>query len=198
MTIPAAPEATLAPIPTGLSTLVSTDFWDESQWEVFFSVMEAVLPAVASQSTITDKHNQIRITDAEFEDIYKRLSENVVDAPSKEALRGFLAERFTDNPEHVETCKRMLSSFPPEKNQQLGSILRILKYVCRVDKPRGSHNSLSSKPRACRWFLTDSPGTGLAHISSLDTAPLLKTSQYIQGQRCCSHGNLRGYKPCAS
>ena len=136
MTVPIEPDAGLAPIPTGLSSLVSTDFWDEAQWSVLFAIMEAVMPAVASQSTIKDKHNQIRITDAEFEDVYKRLAKTVVDPPSKDALRVFLAERCMDDPEYVETCKRMLSSFPPEKNEQLGSVLKVLKYVCRMNTSR--------------------------------------------------------------
>lgn len=122
----------LVPAPTGLSTLPPTDFWDEKQWDVLFALLEAVMPAVAPQSTIKDEHNQIRIPDAKFDAIFKRLSERVVDAPSKEALRAFLGKRCTADPEFVETCKRMLCSFPPSKNEQLGGILNILKYVFPV------------------------------------------------------------------
>ena len=119
----------IAPIPTALSTILPTTYWDESQWAVIFAIMEAVMPAFAPQSTIEDEQNQIRISDAEFEDIFKRLENTVVDPPSKESLREFLAKRCTDDPSYVEDVKRTVGSFKPAQHQQLGNVLRLLTYV---------------------------------------------------------------------
>lgn len=113
-----------------------------------FALLEAVMPAVATQSTIKDKHNQIRIPDAEFDAIFDRLSKTLVDPPSKDALRAFLAERCTADPEYVEACKRMLCSFPPGKNQQLGGILQALGYVSPADT---SHGSSMLPLWTCAW-----------------------------------------------
>ena len=130
-----------APFPTGLSKLPSTDFWDERQWATLFAFMEAAMPAIASKSTIKDEHNQLRIPDAEFDAIFKRLGETLTNAPSKEALRSYLAKRCTEDPEYIETCKRMLCSFPPSKTGELGTILVVLTYVCWVNTSRGPHVS---------------------------------------------------------
>lgn len=119
----------IVPIPTALSTILPTTYWDESQWAVMFAIMEAAMPAFAPQSTIEDEHNQIRISDAEFEDIFKRLENTVVDPPSKEALREYLAKRCMDDPSYVEDFKRTMGSLKPAQHKALGGILRILTYV---------------------------------------------------------------------
>ncbi|SPO02745.1 related to long chain fatty alcohol oxidase [Cephalotrichum gorgonifer] len=117
-----------APSPPALSSLPSTDFWDETQWAVLLAIMEAAVPAIASESTIKDKHNQIRIPDAEFENIFKRVENTVADPPSKETLRDFLEERCTTDLVYIDTCKRTLCSFPPEAKRRLGGILKLLTY----------------------------------------------------------------------
>lgn len=119
----------IAPIPTALSTILPTSYWDESQWAVMLAIMEAAMPAFAPQSTIEDEHNQIRISDAEFEDIFKRLERTVVDPPSKESLREYLAKRCMDDPIYVEDCKRTLGSLKPAQHEQLGGVLKLLTYV---------------------------------------------------------------------
>lgn len=163
----AEPHGGLAPLPTGLRALPSTEYWDETQWAVLFAILEAIMPAVAPESAIKDRHNQIRIPDSEFEAIFKRVDENLANPPSKEALREFLGTRCTADPAFIDSCKRMVSSFPPAKTEQLGGILKLLKYVCffRAVASYGINNRY--------WeSLTHSAGRGLGHASSPVTAPL--------------------------
>lgn len=117
------------PFSPALKAISSTGFWNETQWAVFISLMEAAMPAIATESTIEDKHNQIQISDREFDDIFKRVTGTVTEPPSKEALRAFLAERCTADPDYVDSCKRHACSLPPTAAKELGGLLNLLAYV---------------------------------------------------------------------
>jgi hypothetical protein len=118
-----------APVPTGLSTLPATDFWNETQWAVFMSLMDAALPAIGPKSAVQDSRIRVQIPDRELDALFERLANTVADPPSKEDFTAYLGERCVDDVAFVETCKRNVCSLPPSTLKELGGLCTMLSYV---------------------------------------------------------------------
>jgi len=118
--------AKTGPSPPALRDPPSGDWWDETQWGVFISLLEAVLAPVVAASDVADKRTQKKISDAEYERAYARIARTTADAPDRDLFRAFLRERPTENPAFLHCVRRTLSNVPAVERKKLGDALTTL------------------------------------------------------------------------
>ncbi len=115
-----------APIPVPLPALPSTDFWTETQWAVYLSFADAVLPSVVAASALTDRHGQVRISDDEYAAAYRTVRDAMSNAPKEEDFADYLRWSPSRDPRFVANVRRTLSTVPAEAQKRLGGVLNIL------------------------------------------------------------------------
>jgi hypothetical protein len=119
----------LAPSPPPLPDVPATDFWNETQWAVYFALIDAAVPSVASESSLENGASQLRISDQEFTQAYTQLQASLLDPPSPEDLKAFLAERPVDDPMFIRNNQRTVCTLPSSEQRKLGAVLSLLRYV---------------------------------------------------------------------
>ena len=130
------------PIPLALYDPPAGDWWSETQWNVFMSLIEAVVLPIVSESDITDKRKQKKISQAEFNQALGYAQSSMAKAPTPEVFAAYLSERALDNPDFVRTVRRVLGDTPPSLRNSLGSVLSLLSYgpCIRPLQPPNSQN----------------------------------------------------------
>lgn len=123
----AAPPADLkAPCPPPLAAAPSGDFWNETQWKVLLSLLDAVVPSIVSESDVTNKFDQRKLSQSQYAAAAAKAQASVQMKPSDELLKAYLQERMLDKPAFVDNLKRTLDSLPPKTKNDLGGVLSLL------------------------------------------------------------------------
>jgi hypothetical protein len=125
----------VVPIPVPLPELPSSDFWSETQWEVLFALMDAVLPPIVPASDLEDEHAEIRISDDELAEAYQLLKKIVASPPREEEFRAYLRLSPLADPNFVDGIKRSMSTVAQEAQKKLGGVLGLLSLVICFHTP---------------------------------------------------------------
>lgn len=129
----------LAPPPTG-------DWWDETQWAVLLSLLDAVLAPVVATGDARVKQqeenkaapadslqfNRVsfkRLPKTEFDSAVAGARAAVTNPPDAALVADYLADRASDNPKFLMGVRRTLSGVSPKDRGDLGGLLTTLSYV---------------------------------------------------------------------
>ena len=118
--------AQLKPMVPELPDLPPTDFWNETQWNVLFALMDAAVPALTLESEVKDEHKQLAISEAQFRDALALARDQMVEPPSEELLKKYLEDMPSSHPGFIVGIKRTLSNVPDVSKKQLGAVLYAL------------------------------------------------------------------------
>src|SRR4051812_7240712 len=97
----------------------SGDLWNETQWRVFFALLDAVVLPVVVQSHLTDRNNQKKISADEFDQVFNDAQASMTEAPTREDFAAYLAERTSSNPAFAAAVRRTVADVPPSLKKQL-------------------------------------------------------------------------------
>ncbi|KAH6694116.1 long chain fatty alcohol oxidase [Plectosphaerella plurivora] len=109
-----------------LPPLQSTAFWSETQWTIFWSLVEAALPPIRDQSSTTDDNAQITISDDEFASRYAALRDTVTNPPSETQFRAFLDHNVAADPAFRDNAQRTIAGLHSSAQKALGAALASL------------------------------------------------------------------------
>ncbi|EPE03522.1 long chain fatty acid oxidase [Ophiostoma piceae UAMH 11346] len=129
----------LAPAPLG-------DWWDDTQWAVLLSLLDATLaPIAAADDSRIDAekkkdqgHNSYadgldfdrtsfkKMPRVDFEAAVAKARAAMKGPPDAAAVADMLAARLSDNPLHVMSIKRLLSGLSTKSKKDLGGFLKLL------------------------------------------------------------------------
>jgi hypothetical protein len=117
-----------APSPTSpaLPGLPSVEFWNDTQWTVFMSLVDAVLPSIVTEATLTDKAHQVQISDADYSAAYEQLKRSMANAPSEKDFRSYLQFCPSKDPVFIKNYKRSLATLPSDIQKKLAGSLSLL------------------------------------------------------------------------
>lgn len=133
-----------APVPVPLPPVASDAAFTEAQWGVLFALIDAVVPPIVPEGSVTDAHNQLRISRARYEDAYTTARLAMADPPDLERFKAYLRTRQIDSPRFVQNVRRTFESVPEESRRRLGVILYLLKSAfrpCSIEDSQGRHAS---------------------------------------------------------
>ena len=126
-----------APVPLELPALGPGAYFDETQWQVLLSLVDAVVPSIvaadADAAGAGEKH-ELRIPEPLYRASYAGAEQLMQHPPPPDAFRAYLAARALENRGFVEQIRRSVANLPAPARNQLGGVLKLLAYVC---KPRG-------------------------------------------------------------
>ena len=95
-------QTTLPPTPDG-------SFFDETQWAVFLSLLDAALPAIVAASDTSDHAQQITVDDEVYMRQVKPASSPLDAWPDSHVLQKFLAQNPSTDPHFVANVQRTLA-----------------------------------------------------------------------------------------
>lgn len=105
---------------------VETDFWKESTWTVLFAILDAATPPVVVESSLTDKHNQFKISQKQYEEAYEHVRWSMTDPPELDKFKEYLRARPSDDPRFVQNVKRVLSNLSFDDRKRLAGSLDLM------------------------------------------------------------------------
>ena len=141
----AAPDApVLAPAPLG-------DWWDDTQWAVLLSLLDATLtpiaaaddPRIGAAKKTGQGGNRYadgldfnrtsfkRVPRADVEAAVAKARAAMKNPPDAAAVADMLATRLSDSPLLIMSLKRLLSGLSTKSKKDLGGFLKLLSYVTR-------------------------------------------------------------------
>lgn len=99
----------------------------EQQWQTLFALLDAVTPSITVDAEVTDKKNQLRITEAQCLEAYEHTKRNLVNAPDYDNFKAYLRSRPVNSPEYTQYAKRFIGHLPKSVQKELCRLLTALK-----------------------------------------------------------------------
>lgn len=124
-----APLGLKAPRTPGLPDLPPDGFWRETQWSVFWAIMDSIVPAIVSKSSLVDKKGQRGLPDVEYAALTKTSQNIILEKTDEHMLQAFLEDRPSLNPITRQTLLRVLCRLSPKQIKGLGAVLSGLSCV---------------------------------------------------------------------
>ncbi|KAF6827017.1 long chain fatty alcohol oxidase [Colletotrichum musicola] len=109
-----------------LPGMPACDFWNETQWNVLFSLLEAALPSISRPATLTDEANQVRVSEAEYAEALKLVQNTMTSPPSEDQFQEYLAHCPAKEPKFVESVKRTMAELSSGAQRALGGAMGAL------------------------------------------------------------------------
>lgn len=124
----ATSEVLIAPAPRcpALPGLPPEGFWTDTQWVVFMAIMDTIVPAVVSKSSLVDKQGQLGISDAQYSSVTKMAKTTVLGRPSEDSLKLFMEDKPSNQAAVRAVQLRILARLPTKQRDGLGRLLSAL------------------------------------------------------------------------
>ncbi len=102
-------------------------FMTDAEWATFFSIAEAIVPAVVPQTKVHDPMRQLGIPDKEFYAAVDETLASLTNPPSQQKLIEWLAFRAVDEPAFRRECEHSVAS--AALRMELANFMSMLKLV---------------------------------------------------------------------
>ena len=106
--------------------------FNEAHWDVLFAIFDAVVPAIVVQdeAPLLKRGDRLVVSTEEFNNLYESLKKQLINPPSRDLFREYLADRASQNALFVKIVRESVSRMPPRVSSQLRFILGLLGQVC--------------------------------------------------------------------
>lgn len=119
----------IAPESPALPALPPDDFWSETEWAVFNSILDTIVPAVVSKSSLSDKEGQLAIPDGEFSAVMARARASTLESQDEVALRAFMEDKVSTHPAVREVSLRIAARLSDVQKDGLKRLLKLMSSV---------------------------------------------------------------------
>lgn len=107
----------------------TTDFWDDTQWAIFWSLIEAAVPAYRETTSFNDGNEYIGISKERFSELYDSLRSTLANPPSEEQFRAFLSYNAVKDETFRDNVVRTLCTFHASGHKAVGGGFSTMKYA---------------------------------------------------------------------
>ncbi|KUI56253.1 Long-chain-alcohol oxidase FAO2 [Cytospora mali] len=124
----ATTEVAIAPAPRCpvLPEAPANVFWTETQWTVFMTIMDTIVPTLVSKPALTDKKGQLGIDDVLYSSAMKTARATVLERSDEDSLRAFMEEKPSDQSAVRDIQVRIVSGLSTKQKDGLGGLLSLL------------------------------------------------------------------------
>jgi len=116
----------LAPECPALPALPPDDFWSEIEWAVLNAILDTIVPAVVSKSSLTDKQAQLAIPDGEYSSVMRRARATTLQSQDEASLRAFMEDKASTHPAVREVSLRIAARLSHVQKDGLKRLLKSL------------------------------------------------------------------------
>ncbi|RYP45147.1 hypothetical protein DL768_008465 [Monosporascus sp. mg162] len=123
----AAAQLPTVPVPVELPALGPGAYFDETQWQVLFSIIDAVIPSIVIGSAAEKNENHhLQISQSQCNESYEYIQQVTRHPPAFEEFVKYLGARPLENQLFLSEVRRALNNLPPHSKRQLGGLLSLL------------------------------------------------------------------------
>ncbi|RYP30802.1 hypothetical protein DL767_006083 [Monosporascus sp. MG133] len=123
----AAAQFPIVPVPVELPALGPGTYFDETQWQVLFSIIDAVIPSIVIGSAAEkNEQHHLQISQNQCNDSYEYIQQVTSHPPAFEKFVEYLGARPLENQLFLGQVRRALNKLPPHSKRQLGGLLSLL------------------------------------------------------------------------
>ncbi|RYP69262.1 hypothetical protein DL771_006230 [Monosporascus sp. 5C6A] len=123
----AAAQLPTVPAPVELPALGPSTYFNETQWQVLFSMIDAVIPSIVIGSAAgKDEKHHLQISQNQCNESYEYIQQVTSHPPGFEEFVEYLGARPLENQLFLWQVRRALNSLPPHSKRQLGGLLSLL------------------------------------------------------------------------
>lgn len=130
----------VAPESPALPALPPDDFWSETEWAVFNAILDTIVPAVVSKSSLTDREGQLGIPDGEYSAVMTRARATTLKSQDEESLKTFMEDKVSTSPAVRQVSLRIAARL---SDVQKDGLRRLLKSLSLAATPPPLHLGLS-------------------------------------------------------
>jgi hypothetical protein len=123
------PSHATAPMPVPLPRITSEDCFTETQWQVLFAALDAIVPSIVAEGNVTDKRNQLRVGQRQYEEAFDYMRSTMAEPPDLEKFKEYLRTRQSDSPRFVQNVKRTFETVPEDARNKLVGVLKLLRFA---------------------------------------------------------------------
>lgn len=116
----------IAPECPALPALPPDDFWSETEWAVFNAILDTIVPAVVSKSSLTDKEGQLAIPDGEYSAVMARARATTLQSHDEESLKAFMEVKASTSPAVRQVSLRIAARLSYVQKDGLRRLLKSL------------------------------------------------------------------------
>lgn len=116
----------LAPESPALPALPPDDFWSETEWAVFNAILDTIVPAVVSKSSLIDKQAQLAIPDGEYSAVMSKARATTLQSQDEASLRAFMEDKASTHPAVREVSLRIAARLSDVQKDGLKRLLKSL------------------------------------------------------------------------
>jgi hypothetical protein len=118
----------LAPLANPLPEPPAGEAFTKDQWSILMSIMDAVIPSVRRESTVSNPLLQQSIPDVRYNAAVDYVKRTMPDAPDSETFDEYMDEKPSNNPDFEDLLKRSLVQYSREDVRKgLAFVLSALK-----------------------------------------------------------------------
>lgn len=116
----------IAPESPPLPALPPGDFWSDTEWAVFNAILDTIVPAVVSKSSLTDKEGQLAIPDGEYSAVMASASATTLESRDEASLKAFMEDKASTHPAVREVSLRIAARLSDVQKDGLKRLLKSL------------------------------------------------------------------------
>ncbi|KAK2604864.1 hypothetical protein N8I77_007759 [Diaporthe amygdali] len=119
-------EEIMAPQSPALPELPPLDFWSETEWAVFNAILDTIVPAVVSMSSLTHKEGQLGISDDEYSAVMGKARATTLESRDEASLKAFMEDKASTHPAVREVSLRIAARLSVAQRDGLKRLLKSL------------------------------------------------------------------------
>ncbi|KAI1841489.1 hypothetical protein JX266_012329 [Neoarthrinium moseri] len=119
-------ESPLSHIDIPLPDPPSPEFFNETQWKVWYALMDTIVPSIVSTPRDGSNTDNYQITQSQLDAYYQEAQRKLSSPPSRKDFEAFLSEKPSDSQAFKDQITRTLASLPKDMRDQLGTMLSLL------------------------------------------------------------------------
>ncbi|POS71031.1 long chain fatty alcohol oxidase [Diaporthe helianthi] len=116
----------LAPESPALPALPPDDFWSETEWAVFNAILDAIVPAVVSKSSLVDRQGQLAVPDGDYSAVMSTARATTLQSRDEASLKAFMEDKASTHPAVREVSLRIAARLSDVQKDGLKRLLKSL------------------------------------------------------------------------
>ncbi|KAG8166075.1 hypothetical protein KVR01_004627 [Diaporthe batatas] len=116
----------LAPESPALPALPADDFWTDTEWDVFTAILDTIVPAVVSKSSLVDTRGQLAIPDGDYSAVLSTARATTLQSQDEASLRAFMEDKASTHPAVRHVSLRIAARLSDVQKDGLKRLLKSL------------------------------------------------------------------------
>ncbi|KAI5864473.1 long-chain fatty alcohol dehydrogenase [Durotheca rogersii] len=183
-----------APLSTDLPELKPDTYFTQTQWKTLFALVDAIIPSIVAESRVTDRKNQLRLSEPRYEEAYEKTNRALRTPVDHDKFQQYLEARPLDNPRFLQILKRSLENISNSERKQLGMVLDILATRLGSLAATGYCDTVLEQPLHVREAAIKSWGRAWVRIWPIVGKSIAKMARVLYAQSDPLLLELSGYK----